>query len=145
MGYFCSCFWRFPSTRDFAGQFPEPVRVSLSPISPRSSVLRKAWEWVVMMRMWVFWLPKAWSLAPVDLFGGIGGKSLGEHISADKLRHEDVSTSPFRNLLGREFWLKFSRLGDFLNILSAAKSQTWREGYPCLSWNDLFWFAGSLE
>ena len=29
----------FPSTRDLAGQSPEPVRVSFSPFSPRSSVL----------------------------------------------------------------------------------------------------------
>ena len=50
-----------------------------------------------------FWLPKAGSLAPVDFFGGIGGKNLGEHISADKLRHEDVSTSSFGICLVESF------------------------------------------
>ena len=48
---------------------------------------------------------------------------MGEHISADKLRHEDVSTSSFRNLLGREFWLKFSRLVQFSSTTHALGQQ----------------------
>ena len=96
------------------------------------------------------------------------GKSLGEHISVDKLRHEDVSTSSFgifryRVLveilaastvfisttlaLSQQIFV-FSLLGcwwEYLDILAAAKDKTWQEGYLCLSEMVSSGFAGSLE
>ena len=129
MGFFVPVFWRFPSIREFAGQFPEPVCFSFSSISPRSSVLRKAWEWVVMMRM-RFLASKARSLAPVDSFRRDWGEKFGRTHFCWQTQAWRCFHVTLRYLFDREFWLKFSWLGAFLDIFLRPRVRSGRRGTP---------------
>ena len=86
----------FPSSQDFAGQFPEPAYVFFSPFPSRSSVLTEGLRVSGYDEDVAILASKSLKPGTCRQFQSGWGK-FGRHFAADKLRHEDVPTSSFGN------------------------------------------------